>query len=51
MAALSLEALAEAGEPAKIGAGKDSSAEVEVDAGAEAGAFGAHFCSSSLYRS
>lgn len=34
VAALSLEALAEAGEPAKIGAGKDSRAEVEVDAGA-----------------
>ena len=34
VAALSVEALAEAGEPAKISAGKDSSAEVEVDAGA-----------------
>ena len=33
VAALSVESLAEAGEPAKISAGKDSSAEVEVDAG------------------
>ena len=34
VAALSVEALAAAGEAAKISAGKDSSAEVEVDAGA-----------------
>jgi len=33
VAALSVEALAAAGEPAKISAGEDSSAEVEVDAG------------------
>jgi len=33
VAALSVEALAEAGVPAKISAGEDSSAEVEVDAG------------------
>jgi len=33
VAALSVEALAEAGEPASISAGKDSSAAVEVDAG------------------
>ena len=44
VAALSVEALAEAGEPASISAGKDSSAVVEVDAGAEAGAFGTLFC-------
>ena len=43
VAALSVEALAEAGEPASISAGKDSSAAVEVDAGAQAGAFGTHF--------
>ena len=34
MAALSVEALAAAGGVARISAGKDSSAEVEVDAGA-----------------
>ena len=34
VAALSVEALAAAGEAAKISAGEDSSAEVEVDAGA-----------------
>ena len=44
VAALSVEALAEAGEPASISAGKDSSAVVEVDAGAEADTFGTHFC-------
>lgn len=40
VAALSVEALTEAGEPASISAGKDSSAVVEVDAGAAAGAGG-----------
>ena len=39
VAALSVESLAEAGEPAKISAGKDSSAEVEVDAGLVCGDF------------
>jgi len=34
VAALSVEAVTAAGEPAKISAGEDSSAEVEVDAGA-----------------
>ena len=37
VAALSVEALAEAGVPAKISAGEDSSAEVEVDAGVDCG--------------
>ena len=50
VAALSVEALAEAGEPASISAGKDSSAVVEVDAGGEAGAFGTHFCRRKVLR-
>ena len=42
VAALSVEAVAAAGEAVKISAGEDSSAEVEVDAGAATGTVGLH---------